>query len=70
MTRAANLPYCAVIFRAKTALAIGKHVANHPDAVPHVIERHQAQIEHHHAVVEAEVVAPVAGIRSTKRTMS
>ena len=68
--RAADFAHRGVIFRAQAALALGENVADDPDAVPHVVEDDQAEIKHHHAVVQAHIVAAAAGMRSTSRTMS
>ena len=60
-TGALNFPYGLVIFRAQTAFPLGEHVANDPDAMLHVIEGDEAQVKHHHAIVEADVVASSRG---------
>ena len=59
--RAADFADRRVVFFAQAARAFGEHVANDPDAMLHVVESQQAEIEHHHAIVEAHIVAAGGG---------
>ena len=49
------------IFLAQAAFAVCKHVAHDPHAMPHVVKGNQAEVEHHDAIVEIEVVATAGG---------
>ena len=61
LPRARDFAHRGVVFRAQAAGALGENVANDPHAMLHVVEDHQAEIKHHHAVVQAQIVAARVG---------
>ncbi len=50
-----------VVFRAQRTGAFRENIADDPQAVLHVIEGHEAVIEHEHGVVQANLIAEALG---------
>ena len=59
--RLGNFAQRGAIFRAQTAGAAGKDVADHPNPMADMIEHNQTEIEHHDGIVCADVVFGVIG---------
>src|ERR1700720_2533086 len=50
-----------MVLLAEASLSFREYVANHPNAMLHMVENDQAVKEHHHAIVKPEIVAARGG---------